>query len=143
MKKFLKTTGPMSFRCRPAYFTPHGAVHCSSIMADLIFVSAAVCVLLTLYVLKAYYDRARDSDLPLPPGPKGLFLVGNINDLPPPGIPEFQHWFKHKDCHGPLSSVTILGETIVIIHDINVASELMEKRANIHSGRPRMRFVDM
>lgn len=72
---------------------------------------------------------------PLPPGPKGLPLVGNIHDLPPPGALEYKHWLQHKEQFGLLSSVTVMGQTIVIIHDKDVAFELMEKRASKHSGR--------
>lgn len=36
----------------------------------------------------------------LPPGPKGLPLVGNIKDLPPPGLLEAKHWLKHKAVYG-------------------------------------------
>lgn len=72
----------------------------------------------------------RKSSIPLPPGPKGLPFVGNIADLPPLGMPEYQNWLEHKDRYGPLSSVTVLGQTIIVIHDKRFALELMEKRAS-------------
>lgn len=84
--------------------------------------------------------RKTSTALPLPPGPRGLPFVGNINDLPPAGVPEYQHWLQHKDQYGPLSSITVLGQTMVIIHDKRVAFELMEKRASKYSGRPSMKF---
>jgi hypothetical protein len=37
---------------------------------------------------------------PLPPGPKGFPLVGNVNDLPKPGVLEANHWLKHKEQYG-------------------------------------------
>lgn len=107
-------------------------------MAGIAFLPVA-CILLALYLGKVLFDRKRNS-LPLPPGPNKLPVVGNIRDLPPPGAREYQHWLEHKNLYGPISSVTVLGQTIVIIHDKAVAVELMDKRANVHSGRPKMKF---
>lgn len=78
---------------------------------------------------------------PLPPGPKGLPLLGNVNDLPKPGSGlEAHHWLKHKDLYGPISSVTVLGQTIVIINDAQIALELLRDRAQ-HQARPHMVFA--
>ncbi|KAF5601062.1 oxidoreductase [Fusarium pseudocircinatum] len=41
---------------------------------------------------------------PLPPGPKGPHLIGNLNDLPPPGVFEAHHWLKFKDLYGATHS---------------------------------------
>ncbi len=103
----------------------------------------AVLTLIPAILAWVWLNRRKNS-MPLPPGPKGLPFVGNITDLPPPGTPEYQHWLGHKERYGPLSSVTVLGQTIVIIHDKRVAFELMEKRASKYSGRPNMKFgIDM
>lgn len=110
-------------------------------MAGLVAIVEASLIVITLYVVIKKLLLDRSDSLPLPPGPKGLPSLGNINDLPPAGMPEFQHWYKHKDRYGPVSSVTVLGQTIVLIHSKTVAFELMEKRANAHSGRPSMKFA--
>lgn len=94
---------------------------------------------LSLYIL-ARFLRPKKHDLPLPPGPKGLPLLGNINDLPTPGILECHHWLKHKDLYGPISSLTVLGQTFVIVNDADIALELLSNRAAIYSGRPKMVF---
>jgi Cytochrome P450 len=78
----------------------------------------------------------------LPPGPKPLPIVANAQDFPPAGVPEFQHWIKHKDLYGPISSVTVLGTTLVIIHDKKAAHDLLEQNANKTSGRPTMVFAN-
>ncbi|KAK6518716.1 hypothetical protein TWF506_005854 [Arthrobotrys conoides] len=85
-------------------------------------------------------QRARKKP-PLPPGPPGLPLVGNINDLPPPGITEWTYWLKHKDIYGPISSVTVFGQTIVLLHSREIASELLDKRSAKFSSRPYLHFA--
>lgn len=75
-----------------------------------------------------------------PPGPNGLPLIGNIFDLPPKGKPEFQHWLKHKDTYGGISSVTVMGQTLVIIHDKKAALDLLEQKSNRTSSRLQMEF---
>ncbi|KAF4341844.1 oxidoreductase [Fusarium beomiforme] len=81
------------------------------------------------------YDAKRP---PLPPGPKGLPLVGNLNDLPPPGVFEAHHWLKNKDLYGPISSITVMGQTIIIINDWRIASQLLDKGSAKHSSRPKI-----
>ncbi|GAB7327630.1 hypothetical protein MBLNU13_g11473t1 [Cladosporium sp. NU13] len=104
------------------------------------FSPTIVTVLVLIPILAWAWLSRRKILLPLPPGPKGLPFVGNVMDLPPPGMPEYKHWIKHKDLYGPLSSVTVLGQMMLIIHDKRVAFELMEKRASKYSGRPNMKF---
>lgn len=106
------------------------------------FLIVASLIAIALYVVNELILK-RGSKLPLPPGPKGLPLVGNVKDLPPPGEKEYLHWNRFKDVYGPINSVTVLGQTIIILHDKNLASELMEKRAATHSGRPVLNFLNM
>ncbi|KAK5997064.1 Cytochrome P450 monooxygenase CLM2 [Cladobotryum mycophilum] len=99
-------------------------------------------VALVGFLVYHQYFRKKDALLSLPPGPKPLPIVGNIFDLPPPGTPEFQHWFKFKDLYGPISSVTVLGQTMVILHDKQAAYDIMEKMSLKTSGRPKTVFAD-
>lgn len=72
------------------------------------------------------------------PGPRPLPLLGNISDFPPNGTPEYLHWLKHKELYGDISSVTVMGMTLVIIHDKKAAHGLLEQCASKTSGRPEM-----
>ncbi|KAH9051796.1 cytochrome P450 oxidoreductase [Lactarius vividus] len=54
---------------------------------------------------------------------------------------EWRHWAKHKDIYGPISSVCIMGQPIVILNSFKVCEDLLEKRAVIYSGRPVLRFA--
>lgn len=76
-----------------------------------------------------------------PPGPKPIPILGNFLDLPPKGTHEFQHWLRHKEVYGPISSVTILGQTLVIIHDEAAANILLERTSAKTSGRPTFEFL--
>ncbi|KAI0033580.1 cytochrome P450 [Vararia minispora EC-137] len=68
---------------------------------------------------------------PLPPGPQGLPLVGNVLDIPS-SYPHkvFAEW-KYK--YG-----TIFGKPYIIINDLDIATELLERRSALYSDRPTM-----
>lgn len=112
-------------------------------MADILnsTLVSALAVGLALLAIALWLCTSNQHLAPLPPGPKGLPLIGNINDLPPAGAPDYQHWIKFKELYGPLSCITVLGQTFIIIHDKAIAFELMEKRALKHSGRPKMQLA--
>ena len=54
----------------------------------------------SLYVLKRLFFSKSESRPPLPPGPKGKPIIGNLLDVPKPGQQEWVHWMKHKDLYG-------------------------------------------
>ncbi|KAJ5808623.1 hypothetical protein N7474_009892 [Penicillium riverlandense] len=86
---------------------------------------------------------------PLPPGPSPKPVVGNISDLPPRGAQDWMHWLKHKDLYGrvaksairPISSITVMGQTIVIVNDARIATELLSKRSALYSSRANLVFA--
>lgn len=94
--------------------------------------------------------------LPLPPGPKPWPIVGNISDFPT--THEGRFWARHKQLYGnqhllrlfqyptyifslgPISSVTAIGTTFIILNDIGAAFELLEKRSATYSNRYETTF---
>ncbi|KAK2037953.1 cytochrome P450 [Colletotrichum somersetense] len=88
-----------------------------------------------------YIFFRKPAGAPLPPGPRGLPIVGNIRDLPRPGKAEYQHWIKFKDAYGPISSVTVAGQTLVLIHDEEAAFNLLERTSLKTSNRPTQPFA--
>ena len=86
--------------------------------------------MLGLIGLLVYLQRTRGAPkLSLPPGPKPLPILGNFRDVPPEGSLEYMHWLKHKDLYGPITSVTVMGQTIVAIHDKQLAHDVLERES--------------
>lgn len=84
--------------------------------------------------------RKRDG-LPLPLGPKGLPFLGIVSNKPKGDILQYHHWLQNKDLYGPISSVTILGQTlIIIIHDPDIAFELLSDLSSVQPSHPGQIF---
>ncbi|MCJ1311157.1 hypothetical protein MMC25_004827 [Agyrium rufum] len=97
-----------------------------------IFLCFAIGILYVLITDFATYIR-------MPPGPIPLPFVGNKYSLPPtkPWI-KFQEWSKQ---YGPIFTVWIGRRPTLVISDPNIAVDLLEKRSNKYSSRPR--FIAM
>ncbi|KAF8883978.1 cytochrome P450 [Infundibulicybe gibba] len=74
--------------------------------------------------------------LPLPPGPKGLPIIGNLLDMPAhkPWV-IYNEWSK---TYGDIMHLNILGQSIIILCSTRRTTDLLEKRSSISSDRPRM-----
>ncbi|KAF8580774.1 cytochrome P450 [Ramaria rubella] len=82
------------------------------------------------------YNRAtaRARNLKLPPGPKGLPVLGNIHQLPKAKWNLFLKW---KALYGPIFRINILGQNIVVLNTAKAVTDLLERRSRIYSDRPR------
>ena len=71
----------------------------------------------------------------MPPGPRPLPFIGNKLDIPKshPWI-QFQKW---SEKHGPIYTLWLGRRPTLIISDPEVAVDLLEKRSNKYSSRPR------
>lgn len=93
----------------------------------------AVLGLIAWFLYQYFANKPRND---LPPGPKPLPIIGNAWEFPPPGTVEYQHWGRHRDLYGPISSISALGHTLVIVHDKKLAAELLESASARTSDRP-------
>ncbi|PFH57966.1 hypothetical protein XA68_14327 [Ophiocordyceps unilateralis] len=98
-----------------------------------------IFLFLCFFVGLQYLQRAPRPSLP--PGPKPLPLIGNLLSLPPKGSDPVAHYIKCTKPYGPISSLTVMGNTIVFIHDRRVAHDLLHKKSSVTSGRPVAEFA--
>ncbi|KAH9040501.1 cytochrome P450 [Lactarius pseudohatsudake] len=71
----------------------------------------------------------------VPPGPRGLPLIGHALEL------QDKVWMFQRDCKQKYEDVmylSALGQPILVLNSLKAASELLDHRANIYSGRPRL-----
>lgn len=106
--------------------------------------------LLILIVLLRRYISSK-SQPSLPPGPRGLPVIGNLLDMP-----SEQEWFTFarwgeqygawnqtqrqriptKLRVGDICSVTILGQPLVILNSAKSTWDMLDKKSSIYSDRP-------
>ncbi|KAF2219786.1 cytochrome P450 [Elsinoe ampelina] len=105
----------------------------STLRAFVVFLGGTSVLL--LFITYRYYAFRRR----LPPGPKGLPIVGNLLEMP-----KSHPWLTHTELHkkyGPIFSMRYGLSTVIYLGTHEVARDLLEKRSNIYSSRPRMTMV--
>ena len=93
-------------------------------------------VALTIAIITYRYYAFRRR---LPPGPSGLPIVGNLLEMP-----KSHPWLTHTELHkkyGPIFSMCFGANTVIFLGTQEVARDLLEKRSNIYSSRPRSVMV--
>ncbi|TFK80623.1 cytochrome P450 [Polyporus arcularius HHB13444] len=71
----------------------------------------------------------------MPPGPPGIPILGNIFDVPK-NLPwlKFTLW---KQKYGPMYSLNMAGQPIIVVNSHKITADLFDRRSNIYSDRPR------
>nr|BAK09432.1 cytochrome P450 [Postia placenta] len=104
-------------------------------------VSLSWLLLVPLGILfKMWYDKNAGARRSLPPGPKGWPLLGNVND-----IPEVAPWLDYADLgkiYGGIIGLKVLSQSLVVVNDLSIAHELLDKCSNITSDRPANKLLD-
>ena len=94
--------------------------------------SLTLCILFR--VLYEYFIRDRN----IPPGPPRLPLIGNLHQAPKPDELPWLVYAKWAEQYGPIFSVQFGGSTFIMLADETMVHELLDKRGNKYSDRPRL-----
>ncbi|KZP00871.1 cytochrome P450 [Calocera viscosa TUFC12733] len=99
---------------------------------DYLFAALLLALIISLW-------RRRAPALPLPPGPRGIPLLGNALQ-----IPKERPWLVYADwakTYGELTHLNAFGQHLIILNTRQAARDLLEKRNAVYSGRVHMTFA--
>ncbi|KAJ7021454.1 cytochrome P450 [Mycena alexandri] len=94
---------------------------------------SVVCLATLLYAIR--WRRKHFHQLPLPPGPKKLPIVGNLFDIPA-DLPweAYQQW--SKDFKSDIIHLNVAGTSIIVLSSMEVIKDLLDRRSALYSDRP-------
>ncbi|KAH7889232.1 cytochrome P450 [Phlebopus sp. FC_14] len=88
-----------------------------------------------------FRERSKGSQVPLPPGPPSLPILGNVLDIPPT-----EPWITYKQWgakYGDVFRVRLLTENAIVLNSLETAKLLLEQRSHIYSSRPHLAVIDL
>ncbi|KAI0632690.1 cytochrome P450 [Trametes polyzona] len=81
-------------------------------------------------------DADADARAPLPPGPRGLPVLGNVHQLPMEYQERtFAEWANH---YGDVVYAKLFQRPVLVLNSLRAAQDLLEKRSKKYSSRPRL-----
>ncbi|KZP27823.1 cytochrome P450 [Athelia psychrophila] len=109
---------------------------------DVYVASIAVAIVSLAVAALSYLASTKASRYP--PGPKGWPLIGNLFDAPKAGSEWVDYHEMCKKYNSDVVYMKILGQSILVLDSLEAITELLDKRSNIYSSRPRfVMFVEL
>jgi len=98
--------------------------------------NVSLYLLASIVTVFLYIRKKRSPLLPLPPGPHGYPVIGNVYDIPQEyAWIAYSKWAKK---YGNIMHFNIFGTHTIILNSIKSATDLLDKRSFNYSDRPRM-----
>ena len=94
---------------------------------------------LTVLFLTLFFNfrRQPSQPLPLPPGPKGLPFIGNLQDIASKsGLPVHQEYLRLSQLYGDIFHLRVPGHRTIVLSSGAGMIALLEKRSSNYSDRP-------
>ncbi|KAK7060191.1 hypothetical protein VNI00_000956 [Paramarasmius palmivorus] len=101
---------------------------------DLLLCLDVILASVGLAIVRRLFGTQKVQRTPLPPSPPGLPIIGNVLDMP--SEKEWLTFAQWGDTYGDICSVTVLGQTLVILNSFKAASDMLDKKSSIYSDRP-------
>jgi len=95
----------------------------------------AVVAAILLILIRSSWKRSNETKT-LPPGPKGLPLIGNLHHLPKHR--QFEELYRWSKKYGPIMYLDMAGQPLIVLSSHHVAQDLLTLRGSRYSDRPRM-----
>ncbi|KAJ3559448.1 hypothetical protein NP233_g11260 [Leucocoprinus birnbaumii] len=106
-----------------------------------VLLAYALAAIFVVRALQTYKRQRSDNPngLPLPPGPKGLPLIGNFFDLPTYKLwLVYDSWIKK---YGDMVYLRVFGLGFLILGSMERINDIFEKRGNIYLARPSLPMI--
>ncbi|KAF5354109.1 hypothetical protein D9756_007313 [Leucocoprinus leucothites] len=99
--------------------------------------------LIIIWYLKRHFRRSQDNPhgLPLPPGPQGYPIIGNLFDLP-----TWKPWLVYNELfkiYGDMVYMNVLGQGFLVLGSSKRTYDLFEKRSSNYSDRAQVPMMDL
>ncbi|KAI3927244.1 hypothetical protein MKW92_011047, partial [Papaver armeniacum] len=104
------------------------------------FVSAAVCLAAALLLHRIYRRRTKTYSIPLPPGPPGWPVVGNLFDL---GSKPQETFAEFQQQYGPIFMLRLGFRNTLVIASADAAMELFKNHDHSFRNRHQNEVMNM
>lgn len=87
------------------------------------------------------YSQGPKSKYPLPPGPKGSPVIGNLRQVPAERSDiQFEKWAR--EFNSDIIYLNLLGQPAIVLNTVELAVDLLDKRGLIYSDRPSFTLLE-